>query len=83
MNLESVIQSIVNQKEKKTNINAYIFHVSKVLLKILHARLQHYMNHQYVKMNFQYVAACAVLLVLFALILYGAAFLIMKRKRLA
>ena len=46
MNLESVIQSIVNQKEKKTNINAYIFHVSKVLLKILHARLQHYMNQE-------------------------------------
>lgn len=45
--------------------------------------LQHYMNHQYVKMNFQYVAACAVLLAVFALILYGAAFLIMKRRRLA
>ena len=26
--------------------------------------LQHYMNHQYQKMNFQYVAASAVLLVL-------------------
>ena len=46
MNLESVIQSIVNQKEK-TNINAYISHVSKVMLKISHARLQHYMNQEF------------------------------------
>ena len=45
--------------------------------------LQHYMNHQYVKMNFQYVAACAVLLVIFALTLYGIGFLLMKRRRLA
>lgn len=45
--------------------------------------LQHYMNHQYAKMSFQYVAACAVLLVLFALVLYGIGFLLMKRRRLA
>lgn len=45
--------------------------------------LQHYMNHQYAKMNFQYVAASAVLLVLFALVLYGIGFLLMKRRRLA
>lgn len=45
--------------------------------------LQHYMNHQYMKMNFQYVAACAVLLVVFALALYAVSFLMLKRRRTA
>lgn len=45
--------------------------------------LQHYMNHQYVKMNLQYVAACAVLLVGLALVLYGMAFIAIGRRRRA
>ncbi len=43
--------------------------------------LQHYMNHQYLKMNFQYVAAAAVILTIFALLFYTAAFLLMKKRR--
>ena len=43
--------------------------------------LQHYMNHQYLKMNFQYVAAAAVLLTACALLLYAVGFLLMKKRK--
>lgn len=43
--------------------------------------LQHYMNHQYLKMNFQYVAAASMILTAFALLLYIAAFLLMKKRK--
>lgn len=44
--------------------------------------LQHYMNHQYTNMSFQYVAASAVLLILFALLMYAFTyFLLIKRRK--
>lgn len=43
--------------------------------------LQHYMNNQYLKMNLQYVAATAVVLILLALLLYGAGFLLLRGRR--
>ena len=43
--------------------------------------LQHYMNHQYLKMNFQYVASAAMILTMCAFMLYAAAFLLMKKRR--
>ena len=43
--------------------------------------LQHYMNHQYLKMNFQYVAAAAIILTMFALLFYAAAFLLIKKRK--
>lgn len=43
--------------------------------------LQHYMNHQYLKMNFQYVAAAAVILTVAALLFYAATFLLMKKRK--
>ncbi len=44
--------------------------------------LQHYMNHQYTNMSFQYVAAGALLLILFALIMYTFTyFLFIKRRK--
>ena len=43
--------------------------------------LQHYMNHQYLKMNFQYVAAAAVILTMAALLFYAAAFLLIKKRK--
>lgn len=43
--------------------------------------VQHYMNHQYMKMNFQYVAASAVILMALALLAYSLCFVLMKRRR--
>ena len=43
--------------------------------------LQHYMNHQYLKMNFQCVAAAAMILTAHAFILYAAVFLLMKKRK--
>lgn len=43
--------------------------------------LQHYMKNQYLKMNLQYVAAAAVVLTVLALLLYGAGWLILRRRR--
>ncbi len=44
--------------------------------------LQHYMNHQYTNMSFPHVAASAVFLIFFALILYALTYLlIIKRRR--
>ena len=43
--------------------------------------LQHYMNHQYLKMNFQYVAATAVILTVCALLLYVATFRLMRKGK--
>lgn len=43
--------------------------------------LQHYMNNQYLKMNLQYVTASAVLLTLLALLLYGMAWLLLRKRR--
>lgn len=43
--------------------------------------LQHYMNNQYQKMNLQYVTASAVLLILVALLLYGAGFIALRKRR--
>jgi multiple sugar transport system permease protein len=42
--------------------------------------LQHYMNHQYLKMNFQHVAASAVLLALFACVGYLALYRLIRRE---
>lgn len=44
--------------------------------------LQHYMSNQYQKLNLQYVTAAAVLLIVLALALYGAGFLLMRRGSL-
>lgn len=44
--------------------------------------LQHYMSNQYQKLNLQYVTASAVLLIVLALLLYGAGFLLMRRAGL-
>ena len=43
--------------------------------------IQHYMNHQYLKMNFQYVAAMAVLLTVLALMLYGMVYLMINKRK--
>jgi len=43
--------------------------------------LQHYMNHQYTNMSFHYVAASAVLLIFFAIILYAFTYLAFIKRR--
>ena len=43
--------------------------------------LQHYMNHQYLKMNFQYVAASAVILTAWALLLYALMYLLTRKRK--
>jgi len=43
--------------------------------------LQHYMNNQYMKMNFQIVSAAAVSLTVLSLLTYGAVFCLMRRRR--
>lgn len=42
---------------------------------------QNYMNHQYTNMNLQYVAASAVILIVFASILYTIAYFFLIRRR--
>jgi len=42
--------------------------------------LQNYMNNQYLKMNFQYVAASAILIIVAALVIYGFCFLVIRKK---
>ena len=46
MNLEPVIPTEVSQKEKYKYCIALISHTSKVMLKILQARLQQYINRE-------------------------------------
>ncbi len=43
--------------------------------------IQHYMNRVYLKMDFQYVAAAAVSLAMIALIIYGIALVMLRRRR--
>jgi len=38
------------------------------------------MNNQYLKMNFQYVAASAILIIVAALVIYGFCFLVIRKK---
>ena len=43
--------------------------------------LQNYMNHQYTNMSFQYVAASAVILIAFAVLLYAIVYFILIKRR--